>query len=99
METTDAANQILVEEFRKLLVEMAERKSHNLIRFRKAGEPWHTHFLQVYDAGRGGVFYDHQDKEFVYVSDLSEISQVQFTKPAGSLEAEKIYEVMLVRFF
>jgi hypothetical protein len=96
--SNEFVQQILLEEFRKLLQEMAERKSQNFLRFRKVGEPWQQHFLQVYDVNKGGVFYDHEDKEFVYVTDLSEIGEFQLNKPTGMLAAETTYEVMPISF-
>jgi hypothetical protein len=92
-------DDVLIEEFRNLLMQMSDRHREVLLRFRLSGQSWIAHFVHVHDANKGAIFHDQEENEFIYVTDLSEISEFQLNKPVGKYKANFPYRVMLIRFY
>jgi hypothetical protein len=99
MNRGQTGERVMVEEFRNLLREISGARSGTLIRFRKTGGQWQRSFIEVFDAEKGAIFYDREDKEFIYVTDLSEISEFQLNNSIGLFRSEATYEVMPIQFF
>jgi hypothetical protein len=90
--------EILVEDFRDLLKEIVDKHHDVHVRFRVSHQEWIASFVHVHDVSKGGIFYDQEDKEFIYVTDLSEIGQFQLDKPIGKYQAHVPYRLMPIRF-
>jgi|SRR4051812_19851436 hypothetical protein len=98
MDQGDVEREILLLEFQEALIAIAEGGLDCQVRFRKSGGTWGEHFLQVLDASRGAVFYNHVTKEFVYVTDLAEIVQFQLNRQHGTIVPFVVYNVSPVKF-
>ena len=80
---------------RNLLSDLTVQRSSVCIRFRLLGEMWKPNFMRVSRlTDRGLILVDESTKEFVFVSDLSDIVQFEIDDRFHDLQPHFHYEVI-----
>ncbi len=80
-------------EFRRLLVDLLEKRPDICIRFRLLGELWNVNFVRVARiTEKGGIFLDDAHG-FLSVSDLNFVMQFEIDKPFQVFQPYYHYEV------
>jgi hypothetical protein len=87
-------NYIPTMSLRGLLIDISIRKASVGFRFRLLGEMWKPNFMQIVKlTDRGAIFTDELTKEFVFVSDLSDIVQFEIDDRYQEYQPHHHYEV------
>lgn len=87
-------NAITTISLRNVLNEMSGRKASVGFRFRLLGEMWRPNFMHIVKVtDRGAIFSDEQTKEFVFVSDLSDVVQFEVDGRLMEFQPHYHYEV------
>jgi hypothetical protein len=89
-----ASNLISVVEFKRLLVELKEKKPGVLVRFRLLGELWARNFMSIAGVSeRGVIFKDEVVNNFIILSNLTDVIQFEIDEPFQSYRPYNHYDV------
>jgi hypothetical protein len=94
MRIRDATKLVSVLQLRKLLYDLRDNHVGVCVRFRRMGEMWQPNFMSVVDINeRGAIFNDPMTNEFVFVTDLADIMQMELDNRFQAYEPYYHYEV------
>jgi hypothetical protein len=89
-----ANNSISTYYLRTLLADLGMQKAEIGFRFRMLGEMWRPNFMRVVKlTDRGAIFMDESTEEFVFISDLADIVQIEIEDRFQDLQPHFHYEV------
>jgi len=90
-----AETVISVDDLKRVVSLIVERKLRTSIRFRTVGQLWYPNFLRVVkiEDGKRILFHDEKRKFFISLRDLSAISQFELDSRIDPLEANFHYQV------
>jgi hypothetical protein len=89
-----ANNLISVVEFKRLMVDLKEKKPGVLVRFRLLGELWAKNFMSiaaVFD--KGVIFKDEVVNNFIVLSNLTDVIQFEIDEPFQGYRPYNHYDV------
>jgi hypothetical protein len=94
----DPPAEVLLNDFRDLLLRISQDKSNVAIRLKRSGDGWTARFMQVMDVSKGVALYDHLTGEFAYVTDLADVTAFELDTEAGIFKAHIRYTIVPLRF-
>lgn len=91
-----AATEVSVDDLKKIVLSIAERKHKISIRFRTVGQLWYPNFLRILkvEDGKRILFHDEKRKFFISLRDLTAITQFELDGRFNGLEPNFHYQVM-----
>lgn len=89
-----APSFISADDFRRLLLNLKDRRPDICVSFRSLGEMWSSHFFSIYAViEKGGLFQDDVNRRIVAVYDLNNIMQFEIDRSFQGFQPYFHYEV------
>ena len=87
---------VSIQDLRKLLHELDEKRVTVLVRFRLMGEMWSERFMKVIKVTDSGAFFDDAvTRQYVHVPDLGNVIQFEIDTKWNNLQPYFHYQVQL----
>ena len=85
---------ISVSSFKKLLIELHDRRPDICVRVRLLGEMWVPNFLSIFHiTEKGALFNDSPRNRMIHIGDLSNVMQFEIDRPFQGFQPFFHYEV------